>query len=87
MARRHATQGSGPSVSRIAYFGGLAAGISTAVAGYYCAPLLELGILGTVIVEIGVVIVAFGVTKGIWKFSDWTHQLDSADGPQDGTHV
>ena len=87
MARRHATDDSGPSVGRFAYFGGLAVGISTVVAGYYIVPSMNLGILGSAFVEIGVVILAFGVTKGIWKFSDWTHQLDKSDGSQDGNQV
>ena len=84
MARRHATDDTGPSVSRLAYFGGLAAGIITVLIGYNTVPNLNLGTLGAALVEIGVVIVAFGVTKGVWKFSDWTYQLDKSSGSQDG---
>ena len=87
MARRHATEESEPSVSRFAYFGGLATGISIGVAGYYSVPSLNLGILGTALVEIGVVIVAYAVVKGIWKFSDWTHQLGKSAQSRDGEQV
>lgn len=74
MARRHATDDTDPSVSRLAYFGGLAVGISIGIAGYYSVPSLNLGTLGTAMLELAIVAFAYSVTKGIWKLSAWTYK-------------
>jgi len=87
MARRHATDDSGPSVSRFAYFGGLGIGIGTAILGYYYVPSLNYGTLGTALLELGVVVLSICVTKGVWKASDWRHQLDRNSAPNDGSNV
>lgn len=87
MARRHATDDSGPSVSRLAYFGGLGLGILTAVFAYYQVPALGFGTLGTAMIELGAMIVAVCVTKAVWKISDWVHHLDRNSTPNDGSDI
>lgn len=75
-----------PSVSRGAYFGGLLAGITVAVVGYYLVGNSELEGGVAAIVEIALVAAAMGLATGIWKLSAWIDQaryLDMAEGDRD----
>ncbi len=71
MAGRIVPPGPGqpPSVSRVAYYGGLALGIGTAVGGYYAVPAVGFTGGAAAMVELAIVALAMGITFGIWKIS------------------
>jgi TRAP-type C4-dicarboxylate transport system permease small subunit len=69
-SRRHVPAGSDvPSVSRLAYFGGLGLGGAIAIGGYQTVQSRGMTGTGAALLELGVVAVAMAVTTAVWKLS------------------